>query len=114
MTAVTNSGPLVALAKLNHLHLLPNLYERVLVPQAVHRECVLVGRERGYEVYARAIAERMGIDTVGTIGILVEAYQRDHLVDDVLDELLTAIERREDIWIHPALCHRVRREILQR
>ena len=44
MTAVANSGPLIVLAKVNHLHLLPSLYGEVIIPQAVFREAVVVGR----------------------------------------------------------------------
>jgi predicted nucleic acid-binding protein len=36
MTVVTNSGPLIALAKLNRLDLLPSLYGEVIIPQAVY------------------------------------------------------------------------------
>jgi predicted nucleic acid-binding protein len=48
MTAVINSGPLIVLAKLNHLHLLHHLYQEMLVPQAVYHETVTVGHQRGY------------------------------------------------------------------
>lgn len=167
MSAVTKTGPLIVLAKLNRLHLLPALYGEVVVPQAVYQESVVVGQVRGYsdagaiqsfledvgwhpvesppvrselmgdirlgqgeleaivlarqyqslllidEVYARAIAEQIGLQTVGTLGILVEAHRRRNLPRDVLRELLIAIERREDIWIHPDLCRRVRRELLE-
>jgi predicted nucleic acid-binding protein len=63
------------------------------------------------EVYARSVAARMGIETVGSLGILVEAYRKGNLTPGVLEELLHTMERREDIWIHPDLCRRVRREI---
>lgn len=166
MTATTNTGPLIALAKLYHLHLLPALYGPLIVPQAVYDECVIEGQTRGYqdadviqaflgqvgvlpvtpqalppelagdvrlgqgeieaialakqhrslllidEVYARAIAEKMGLPSVGSLGILVEAYRRGNLSSDMLEELLITIEQRKDIWIHPALCERVRRDVL--
>ncbi|MCC7355410.1 MAG: hypothetical protein IT330_16845 [Anaerolineae bacterium] len=166
MTAVTNSGPLITLAKLNHLHLLPALYGIVIVPEAVHYEAIIVGRMRAYpdaeairtfldrmewqptapstlppeltgearlgngereaialaiphralllmdEVYARSIADRLGLVTVGSLGVLVEAFHRDMLTSAVFEELLALIESREDIWVHPDLCKRVRREIL--
>jgi hypothetical protein len=166
MTAVTNSGPLIVLAKVNHLHLLPSLYGEVIIPQAVFREAVVVGRARGYadaetlraflddqgwrpaeipempaeltdetrlgqgereaialarqyrglllmdEVYARLVAGRLGLPSVGSLGILVEAYRKGSLASEVLEELLTTMENREDIWIHPGLCRRVRREVL--
>ena len=48
MTAVSNSGPLIALAKINHLHLLPVLYGEVIIASAVYHEVVEVGQMRGY------------------------------------------------------------------
>jgi predicted nucleic acid-binding protein len=166
VTGVTNSGPLIVMAKINHLHLLPALYGELIIPPAVYYEVVIVGQARGYsdavtlqafldsrgwkpsqpseipseltgetrlgkgereaialalqhqslllidDVYARSVAARMGIETVGSLGILVEAYRKSNLTPEVLEELLLTIERREDIWIHPNLCRRVRREIL--
>jgi uncharacterized protein len=47
--AVSNAGPLIVLAKLNLLHLLKHLYERVEIPNAVYEETVIVGLQRGYE-----------------------------------------------------------------
>ncbi len=41
MTVVTNSGPLIALAKLNRLDLLPSLYGEVIIPQAVYHKAVV-------------------------------------------------------------------------
>lgn len=168
MTVVTDTGPLIALAKLHHLHLLPLLYTHLIVPRSVYRECVVVGQARGYadaevieaflekldcsplaptsmpsglsddirlgqgereaialaaerqslllidDVYARTIAEEIGLQTAGTLGVLVEAYRRDQLGRDTFEELLTAIEKRQDIWIHPALCRRVRSQVLQK
>jgi predicted nucleic acid-binding protein len=40
MIAVADSGPLISLAKLDYLHLLPVLYERVVIPRAVYDEVV--------------------------------------------------------------------------
>lgn len=167
MTAVANSGPLIVLAKINHLHLLPALYDEVLIPQSVYYETVITGQTRGYpdakilqafltkmgwqpvepaenvsglettrlgrgeyeaialawqyrslllvdEVYARAVADRLGLQTVGSLGILVEAFRKGIITADLLEELLITIEDREDIWIHPDLCRFVRREVLRK
>lgn len=168
MIAVTNSGPMIALAKLNQLRLLSALYDTVLLPRAVYDEVVTVGLRRGYpdasiadaflrrmkwrpavvvdmlpelgsdvrlgrgerealtlakthnalvlmdEDYARTIADQLGLAHSGTLGILTEAYRRGLLSADALDELLASIESRDDIWIHPELCGRVRREVLDR
>ena len=166
MIAVTDAGPLIVLAKLNHLYLLSALYREVIIPRAVYREVVIEGQARGYpdarmirsflqnrnwepkapstiplelqqdirlgagerealalakeyqaivlmdEVYARSIAESIGLKTVGSLGVLVEAYRKGVLSSVVLDQLLVTIEVRDDIWVHPALCERVRREVL--
>lgn len=167
MIAVTDTGPLIVLAKLNHLHLLGALYKRVVVPQAVYYEAVVQGQARGYpdasliesflkgkgwepvmpasvpvelqkdvrlglgerqaialarqyhapllmdEVYARSVAEEMGLQTIGSLGILVAAYRKGLLTAEVLELLLLTIEVREDLWVHPRLCERVRKEVLK-
>jgi predicted nucleic acid-binding protein len=46
---VSNSGPLIVLAKLNVLHLLKLLYGRVHIPQSVYNEVVVEGMRQGYE-----------------------------------------------------------------
>lgn len=66
------------------------------------------------EDYARTIAEELGLAHIGTLGILSSAYRHGLLSADALDELLTAIENRDDIWIHPEVCRRARREVLGR
>jgi predicted nucleic acid-binding protein len=168
MTAVTDAGPLIVLAKINHLHLLLSLFGNVIVPPAVYHETVVVGLQRGYadaevlqtflngvgwhsvapadmprelaseprlgrgeceaialalqhqrlllidDVHARSVADDLGIRTVGTVGILVEAYRKDKLTAEVLDELLIVVESRKDIWVHPEICRRARREVLKR
>lgn len=44
---IINAGPLIALAKLNQLHLLGELYAEVTVPDAVYAEVVTQGLARG-------------------------------------------------------------------
>ena len=46
---VTNAGPLMALAKLNLLHLLRQLYGQVQYPPSVYEEVVVEGIQRGFE-----------------------------------------------------------------
>lgn len=46
-TVFVNAGPLIALGKLNRLHLLVDLYEVVHVPRAVYREVVVEGGMQG-------------------------------------------------------------------
>jgi predicted nucleic acid-binding protein len=51
MIVVTNSGPLMALAKLGLLDLLGRLYGKVYMPGAVYDEVVLRGKEGGFSDY---------------------------------------------------------------
>jgi len=46
---VSNAGPLMALAKLNVLHLLQELYGRVHIPRSVYNEVVTEGMRQGQE-----------------------------------------------------------------
>lgn len=46
---VSNAGPLMVLAKLNLLHLLKELYDRVHFSQSVYEEAVTEGARLGYE-----------------------------------------------------------------
>jgi predicted nucleic acid-binding protein len=40
---VCNTGPLIALAIVNHLQILQSLFQRVLIPEAVHKEILQGG-----------------------------------------------------------------------
>jgi len=45
MKVVVNSSVLIFLVKLNKIELLKNLFTEVIIPEAVHRECVLEGNK---------------------------------------------------------------------
>ena len=61
MSAVTNTGPLIVLAKLNRLHLLPVLYGEVVVPQAVYQESVVVGTVYYFPTTEAAYLKRLAL-----------------------------------------------------
>ena len=46
---ITNAGPLMALAKLNLLHLLKDLYGKVQFARSVYDEVVVQGMRQGFE-----------------------------------------------------------------
>lgn len=46
MLVVSNSSPLIALARLSYLDLLQSLYSEILIPQAVYQEVVHAGKGR--------------------------------------------------------------------
>ena len=43
---VSNSSPLIHLAKTGKLNLLKCFFNGIIVPEAVHKECVVEGRSR--------------------------------------------------------------------
>jgi len=47
MTIASNTGPLIALAKADHLSLLKTLYGDVLIPPVVHRELLANNANNG-------------------------------------------------------------------
>ncbi|MFW5895393.1 MAG: hypothetical protein ACOCT9_01485 [archaeon] len=43
---ISNSSPLIHLSKINQLHIFEELFEEVIVPEAVYDECVVEGEDR--------------------------------------------------------------------
>lgn len=52
-----DSGPLIALARIGHLHLLRDLFQSVLVPQAVIAECCVGENRPGSKAIAQALKQ---------------------------------------------------------
>lgn len=46
MIVVTNSTPIISLAKIDKLHLLRDIFDKIYVPNAVYKEVVLKGKGR--------------------------------------------------------------------
>ena len=47
MTAVSNAGPLIHLAKIGRLNLLKDIFNRIIIPESVKVEVIDKGKERG-------------------------------------------------------------------
>ena len=62
---------------------------------------------------ARSVADKRGITTYGSLGVLAQAFRKAYVTTSELDELLTTIENRADIWIQPRLCQRLRSSLLK-
>ena len=90
MIVITNSGPLMALAKLGLLHLLGRIYGKVEMPEAVYSE-----------------AQVLGFSVKGTLGVIVKAYNKQLLTLDEVQIIFNSIIERNDIWIAEELCRRV-------
>lgn len=61
--AISNSSPLIHLAKIGRLSLLKCFWNEVIIPEAVYRECILEGGERE-EVKALKEAEWLKVVNV--------------------------------------------------
>ena len=48
MITISDSSPLILIAKLNQLNLLKELYSEILIPEEVYRETIVKGKEEGY------------------------------------------------------------------
>jgi predicted nucleic acid-binding protein len=67
---VCNATPLIALAKINRLTLLPELFGAILIPQAVYSEVVILPPDRpgaaeiqqAEWIHARAVTDRIKVD----------------------------------------------------
>jgi len=136
---ITNSGPLISLARIAKLEILPQAYSEIVVPSAVHQEVTqdlhLPGARQLFEAAwfqavevtdtkaverlrfwldrgeseaialaqsrhealaiderrGRRIAASMGIETTGTVGILLSCKKRGLVptVTPLLDELIS-------------------------
>ncbi len=94
MVVVSNAGPLIALARIGQLQLLPSLFGNVHLPTAVHVEVVDQGAERpGSEDVARAewvhtgeVRDRVGVDLL-----------RDRLGKGESEAVVLAIEMNADL-----------------
>ena len=45
---ISNSSPLILLAKINRLDLMKKLYKKIYIPMGVYKEVVVKGKEEGY------------------------------------------------------------------
>jgi len=96
MIVVSDSSPLVALIDIDQVSLLPRLYERVLVPEAVWRETFVQGEGRpGREEVARApwLERRSVVDTLA-----VRALQ-EGLDAGESEAIALAVEAKADLLL---------------
>lgn len=90
MIVVSNSGPLIALARVGQLHLLPALFGKLYIPDAVRLEVVAQGSGRAGSDDV-AVADWIQSETVDDrlgVGLL-----RDRLGEGESEAIVLAIEK---------------------
>ncbi len=85
-----NSGPLMALGKLNRLDLLAELYDKVQVPQAVYNEVISQGLARGAPdaLVVRLFWQRQGWPVIEVPPEVLSAYEPQVMLDPGEREVL--------------------------
>lgn len=76
--------------------------ELLTLAQQLSPEFVLMDDE-----LARSEARRLGLNTRGTLGILVQAYRQRLVRYQQIEALISEIAARPDIWISTQLCQRI-------
>lgn len=86
MIVVADSGPLIALARIDHIFLLERLFGTVLVPPAVHAELALGSGKPGTAVLAKALdagtilVREVPGETLSSLPIPLDAGETEALV----------------------------------
>lgn len=72
MILVSDSGPIITLARASKLHLLQDLFSQVLIPNGVYEELVLKGKGKaGAEEVRHLILKQMCYVSVGWADIVI-------------------------------------------
>ncbi len=74
MTAVSNAGPLIHLAKIGRLNLLKDIFNEIVIPKTVKEEVIDRGKERGKP-------DAFLIDSVDWIKVVDDPADADHLAE---------------------------------
>lgn len=95
MIVISDTNPLISLIKINHLELIGDLFGEIQIPDAVYRELVSNKKYTAEadlllmdEVKGRQVARNMGINLMGTIGILMQAYDSRLLSKEEIEECI--------------------------
>ncbi len=96
MIVVSNSSPLAALAAVHQAQLLPQLYERVLIPETVWHEVIEKGREKPgvAELSKAAWLERRTVENKN----MVQALQ-ENLDPGESEAIALALQVRADLLL---------------
>ncbi len=100
MIVVSDTTPLISLLKINRIDLLEKLFGKVLIPDAVFSELTVDERFRLEadlllmdEAKGRNVSTQMGLRIMGTIGILMAAFEEQELTADEVRECVDGLQR---------------------
>lgn len=97
MIVVSDTTPLISLLKINRIDLLENLFgtgldqgesEAIVLTDELKADILLMDEAKG-----RKISAQMGLRVMGTIGILMAAYDECELTADEVRECVDGLQR---------------------
>lgn len=95
MRIVSNAGPLIALARINQLDLLKNLYNQILIPKAVQQEVLRLPHKPG----SFEIANASWVRLCGVKDHLAVELLRERLDKGESEAIVLAIEQKADLLL---------------
>ncbi len=100
MIVVSDTTPLISLLKINRIDLLEKLFGEVMIPDAVFAELVADKRFQSEadlllmdEAKGRNISAQIGLHFMGTIGVLMAAYEEQMLTSMEVRECVNGLQR---------------------
>jgi len=91
MIVVSDSSPLIGLAQIQRLELLPCLFGEIFIPQAVYDEVVIAGRKKGRDVQAVSTAtwiKTVVVSDPSSVGALLKELDEGEAETIVLAQAL--------------------------
>ncbi|NJN66941.1 MAG: DUF3368 domain-containing protein [Chloroflexaceae bacterium] len=78
MIVVSNTSPITNLAAIGHLDILPKIYGRILIPQAVYQEIVIDGQGKpgAFQVRTESWVENQQVANVALVQWLEQALNK--------------------------------------
>ncbi len=96
----------ISLNLISELH--PGELETIKLALQIHADHILLDDLDARQVAEINIKEQSGATMVkGTLGILIELYQKNLISKAQFKEYLETIRTRRDIWISSNLCHKL-------
>ncbi len=96
MIIASNSSPIINLASINQLELLSNLYENILIPEAVYHEIVIIGAG---QPGSREIVEFDWIHHQAVENQILTEALKIELDDGEAEAISLAIEQNADLLL---------------